>query len=152
MRNEKLTIFIAAEKLRLVRRYKTAISEFRRILEFDPEDAVVIEKIGDVYVEWQDTKEGLANYQNASNIYIEKKEREKALKCLNKILNLDSGKEFGYRNDAEEKTIRINKEIEEEQNQIKIKEEMEKQKLLQKEAQKEIYEAQKKALKEAGEQ
>lgn len=138
MRNEKLTIFIGAEKLRLVKRYKTSILEFRRILEFDPEDAGVKEKIGDVLVEWNKDSEALIEYKDAVAFFLKQAERENALNCLKKITTVDPENEFNYKNDALEKIEAVSKEIEEVKQQTMLEEEVEKQRAQQEELQKEI--------------
>jgi len=138
MRNEKLTIFIGAEKLRLVKRYKTSISEFRRILEIDPEDAGVKEKIGDVLAEWGKVSEALIEYKDAVTIFLKQFEREKAVHSLKKITALDPENELNYKNDALEKIETVSIEIEEAKKQALLEEEKEKQREQQEEIQKEI--------------
>lgn len=138
MRNEKLTIFIGAEKLRLVKRYKTSIAEFRRILEFDPEDASILEKIGDVYSEWKKPQECVQEYRNALDKYLKNNGSRKAFKCCNKILNLDPEDKFGHKAATLEKLEVINAQIADEEEKARIEEEKERKLALQEEVHKEM--------------
>ena len=85
------------------KKFEEAIKIFKKILKINPNEISTIKSIGMAYFELENYDDALENFKIVSelgttdseiwtylgNIYLEKKEKEKALWCYNKVYEID---------------------------------------------------------------
>lgn len=72
-------------------RLHSAISEYKKIAEADPNDLPILNTIGDLYVRLGKTDEGLKFFNQLANAYLESGFKVKAIAIYKKITKLDPG-------------------------------------------------------------
>ncbi|MDD5541698.1 MAG: tetratricopeptide repeat protein [Acidobacteriia bacterium] len=86
----KPKILKSAEKYVLQGKLPSAISEYKKILEIDPNDLGILNIIGDLYVRMGNTPEGLKYFQRLATAFRDSGYKVKAIAIYKKITKLDS--------------------------------------------------------------
>lgn len=84
----KVKILKNAERYVLHGKIPAAISEYQKIIEFDPHDLPILNIIGDLYVRLGKTKEGLSSFNKLANAYLDSGFKVKAIAIYKKITKL----------------------------------------------------------------
>lgn len=87
----KAKILKNAEKHVMQGRLHSAISEYKKIIEADPNDLPILNTIGDLYVRLGKTDEGLKFFNQLADAYLESGFKVKAIAIYKKITKLDPG-------------------------------------------------------------
>ncbi|MBN2382462.1 cyclic nucleotide-binding domain-containing protein [bacterium] len=91
MNNDKLALYLSAEKYRLAKNMTKAIKLYREIVEIEPDDLGILKKLTAIYEKEHQNPEAAEMYEKIARVYLDRAQPDLALEMAQKSLELDPG-------------------------------------------------------------